>query len=348
MGDLDAQDRGMKVSLKGVPNSHNNMSSYIEQYNNGGGHRIEKSNTDMVWEALKALTEGEAHNVIEGCNSEDGHDARCVLYLRNQAALEVEVSSLLGKIQEMALNPAKTPEETRSMLADSDKRVKKAEDAGGTSCVGEGLKTTIMKRIIDQKTRDHVAIFAGDNTYDYRDRIMKFTHGVSTASAAMGDPNAMIVDKPTPHTAYNLMQPTYAAAAAGAMEQWPQEEYSEEYRSWYEEGTGADEDPTGYTEYLGWTKGSGKGRKGKGKGKAGKCYNCQGTGHFARDCREPTRQQGKGKNKGQGKGHTPYKGGGKGKGGPKEGCWTCGGNHYASDCQKGQQHGQTRSLQSKP
>ena len=67
MGYLDAQDRGMKAFLKGLPSSHNNMSSYIEQYNNGGGHRIEKRNTDMVWEALKALTEGEAHNDIEGC-----------------------------------------------------------------------------------------------------------------------------------------------------------------------------------------------------------------------------------------------------------------------------------------
>ena len=62
-----------------------------------------------------------------------------------------------------------------------------------------------------------MAIFAGDNTYDYRQRVMKFTHGVSTAPVAMGGPNAMIVDKATPHATYNLMQPTYAAAAAGAM-----------------------------------------------------------------------------------------------------------------------------------
>ena len=122
---------------------------------------MRKSNTDMVWDALTALTEGEAHNVIEGCNSEDGHDAWCVLYLRNQAALEVEASSLLDETQEMAPKTAKTPEATRSMLADFDKRVKKAEYAGGTSCAGEGLKTTIMERTIDQNTRDHVAIFAG-------------------------------------------------------------------------------------------------------------------------------------------------------------------------------------------
>ena len=83
------------------------MSSYIEQYNNGGGYHIEKRNTDMMWEALKAFTEGETHNVIEGCKSEDGHDAWCVLYIRNQAALEVEASSLLDKTPETGLKPAK-------------------------------------------------------------------------------------------------------------------------------------------------------------------------------------------------------------------------------------------------
>ena len=30
---------------------------------------------------------------------------------------------------------------------------------------------------------------------------------------------------------------------------------------------------------------------------------------------------------------------GKGKGGPKEGCWTCGGNHYQSDCPQSSQKG---------
>ena len=95
MGHLDAQDRGMKVSLTGPPISHTSMSSYIEQYNNGGWHRIEKRNTDMVWEALKALTEGEAHIVIEGCRSEDGHGAWCALYIRNQATLEVYVPSFI-------------------------------------------------------------------------------------------------------------------------------------------------------------------------------------------------------------------------------------------------------------
>ena len=127
------------------------------------------------------------------------------MYSTHQAAPEVEASNLLENTQEMDLKPAKTPEETRSMLADFDKRVKKAEDAGGADRVGEGLKTTIMKRTIDQQTRDHVALPAGNNTYDYRQRVMKFTYGVSTAPVATGDPNAMLVDKPTPHTAHNLM-----------------------------------------------------------------------------------------------------------------------------------------------
>jgi hypothetical protein len=81
-----------------------------------------------------------------------------------------------------------------------------------------------------------------------------------------------------------------------------------------------------------------------------KCYNCNGYGHYSREC--PLKGKGKGKSKGKGKGETTYgtskgkgkygkapfnkgkgKGQSKGKGkGPATGCFTCGGAHYANAC----------------
>ena len=79
-----------------------------------------------------------------------------------------------------------------------------------------------------------------------------------------------------------------------------------------------------------------------GKG-ASQCYNCQGYGHFGREC--PSKGKGKGKgfekgtDKGKGKGMStcgPIRNNAKGKEkskGPMFGtCWTCGGAHYAANC----------------
>ena len=72
-----------------------------------------------------------------------------------------------------------------------------------------------------------------------------------------------------------------------------------------------------------------------------KCYNCDGFGHYSRECPYKGKSKGKSKSsggksfgkakatahKGKGKGYDK----GKGKG-PAAGCFTCGGAHYASAC----------------
>jgi len=98
-----------------------------------------------------------------------------------------------------------------------------------------------------------------------------------------------------------------------------------------------------------------------GKGGGATCYTCGGIGHMSRDCASKGKGKSKGKSDGGkssyggfGKGESTYssygKGGfgkgGKGKGGkgkdgkgsgkgPQQGCWTCGGNHYQSNCPSG-------------
>ena len=91
---------------------------------------------------------------------------------------------------------------------------------------------------------------------------------------------------------------------------------------------------------------------GKGKGRGDIiCYNCGKTGHMAKDCWASPKGGGKGGKDGGkgnygkmnygkptgnyfGKSNDKGKFGGKGntKGGPKGGCWVCGGNHYSSEC----------------
>jgi hypothetical protein len=93
----------------------------------------------------------------------------------------------------------------------------------------------------------------------------------------------------------------------------------------------------------------------KGKGKGGGngdmvCWNCGKTGHLAKDCWAPPKGGGKmngkgdfGKTNGNQYGQPSYQKGttyqkgkfgmkGAGKGGPKGGCWICGGAHYSSEC----------------
>ena len=84
--------------------------------------------------------------------------------------------------------------------------------------------------------------------------------------------------------------------------------------------------------------------KGKGKGKGVECYNCGKTGHMAKDCWSkgggPKGTKGGWLPKGDGKGGYPGKGSYPGKGGPpRDGCFICGGPHWAKDCPKGKGKG---------
>ena len=117
-----------------------------------------------------------------------------------------------------------------------------------------------------------------------------------------------------------------------------------EWKSWDEEGAVGKEDPD-----L------------RALGRNIQCYTCSGYGHAAKDCPSKGKSKGKGKEPVNGKGSWGKsgwqkgerggkgdwnKGKGKGKSGPKGGCFICGGDHYKDQCPQGFQKGKGKGLKS--
>lgn len=254
----------------------------------------------QVWRALKNLTDGEARKVVNSVRSEDGFRAWQKLHMRFGPSLASQQGVVLMELSGMVSKPAKTPAETRALITEMERRVKRVEDITGEE-IGEGHAKSVLVGILDPTTRQHTAMHHGNkSTYEQLKKIvLEFVNNV-----ARKDDSAMQVgrvsaddDGDTKHEGTEHEE-DYLAAVGG----WQQCYKCLGY------GHLARECPS------------------KGKGKGGEAGAPGGYGKAkGKGWAEMPKGKGKGGDKGSGKG--------KGKKGPMYGsCWTCGGNHFAADC----------------
>ena len=188
-------------------------------------------------------------------------------------------------------------------MTELERRIRIAEDITGNP-VGDSHVKSILASILDPTTRAHTSAYQGVGTsyQELKRAVLEFAN--NTVATKSDGPEPMNIGK-------CMEEPTWADVVAE--ETW--EIVGDPQLSAVSANT--------------------------------QCFQCGGFGHLAQSCPTP---KGKGKvgsaqnHKGKGKGQETPKGGQKGahghKGGPKGsgkkgpvgGCWTCGGQHFASEC----------------
>ena len=259
-----------------------------------------------VHRALKALTTGEAKLVVQGIRDENGYLAWRALHQRFGPSVAARQGKVMCDLSQMVTKPAKSPSETRTLVTELERRIRVAEDITGDT-VGDSHLKSILASILDPTTRAHTSAYQGVSTgyQELKRAVLEFANNtIATHKPDTSDP--MNIGK-------CVEQPT-----------WEQEANSEETWDVVDDQLAAVSFHT-------------------------QCFQCGGYGHLAHTCSTP-----KGKGKGfkggpkGGKGDAPKggpKGGAKGspkgspkggqKRGPANGCWTCGGQHFASECPHG-------------
>ena len=266
--------------------------------------------------ALKTLTEDEARLVVQGVRAENGYEAWRLLHMRYGLSSAAKQGQVMGDVISIVQKPCKTPADTRARVIELERRVRLAEEVTGKTLDDNHVKS-VLAAILDPLTRAHTTHLLGTET-DYQDLkrgVLEFVaNNANIGGGKSTSPDAMDIGQ--------------IAETTGDLQESPDESWDEN------------------AEQLAAV------------GPATQCHNCKGYGHIASQC--PSAKfspKGKGKadnSKGKGKGQQSkgqpkggYKGKGKSQGqGPVQGCWTCGGAHYAQNCPKGASKGHQKGTYS--
>lgn len=256
--------------------------------------------TVQVWGALKALTVGEARKVIVSIKTEDGYRAWQKLHMHFGPSLASRQGLVLADPSGMVAKPAKTPNDTRTLVMELERRIKVAEDVTG-ELISENHTKSILVGILDPLTRQHTAMHHGVTaTFEQLKRvILEFINNVSRQEDAMqvGRVSGANADESEDVPQIDPFDGGFVNAVGKGTQCYHCHGY----------GHFARECPT-----KGRGKGMDKGWHDKSKG--GKGYSSYGA----------IRTDKGGKSKGKG---------------PIGGCWACGGAHYQSECPKGKGKG---------
>ena len=304
---LEAQRPGMKALLKAAEKETGPIDDlWMRQRRTEYLVDVEGERAN-VYRALKALTVGEAKVVVQGVRSEDGYVAWRALHQRFGPSIAARQGKVMCDLSAMVAKPAKSPADTRTLVTELERRIRIAEDVTGEA-LGDGHIKSVLASILDPLTRAHTSAYQGAGTsyQELKRAVLEFANNTAANRAEAGDP--MNIGQ---CGACTEEQP----AAAAAEETWE---------------IVADQQLAAVSAHT-------------------QCYQCGGYGHLANTCSTP---KGKGKGgkssaeagfgpkggpkggKGEsGKGGKGPKGSAKGgKRGPAGGCWTCGGQHFASEC----------------
>ena len=306
---FDSMRPGMKKLLEDVEKEADTVDIAWRQKNRGNRDPKVLGDGLEVWRALKKLTHGEAKKIVNNVKNEDGLQAWQKLKQRYEPSLAARQGIVIADFSGMVARPAKVPSETVTLITEIDRKIKLIDDITGEEPSDMHAKSVLVG-ILDPMTRQHTAM-SHSKDYEELKRIV-----IEFANNSAGNPDAMQLGQ------FGEADPKDKDICSGG---WISDQ------SW---------SPAGGEESLGAL----------GKGSSGmQCYTCSGYGHMSREC--PSKGKGKAKGgkgeyeNGKGKGKAAYqqpymgkgtyqkggKAGGGGKG-PLEGCWNCGGSHYASSC----------------
>ena len=93
----------------------------------------------QVYIALKACTEGDARTVVESTNENDGLLTWRAIHMRYSATLAAEHGRAYSELGAMNNKPAKTPEQTKGLIIERDRRARHFVDVTGREAE-EGFK----------------------------------------------------------------------------------------------------------------------------------------------------------------------------------------------------------------